>query len=64
MADWIGQTIAGWPGPLMLLAIILAAALWIIWQMAGATSANHPKYEWPEDKKKRLQKAAKKAKKG
>lgn len=64
MAEWIGHTIANWPGWLIIITLIIVAIIWIIWQLATAPPWGYSKYEWPEDKKKRLQKAKKKTRKG
>lgn len=56
MAEWIGHFIANWPIWLVIPIAFLVGIVWLFLNpytgLAFGTSSN--KYEWPEDKKKRL----------
>ena len=58
MVEWIGHFIADWPVWLVVPIAFLVAIAWLFFNSYGglAFSASGHKYEWPEDKKKRLAK--------
>lgn len=60
MADWLGQLMANWPVWLLIPGLIVAGIVWVFWYIAplGNSTSSH-KYEWPEDRKKHLQKNVK-----
>ncbi len=64
MAEWIGRVIADWPIWLIIPIVILVVIGWFMWQTASSGWIGNKRYEWPEDKKRRLEKAKLKAKKG
>lgn len=57
MADWLGQYIGTLPGWLAFFVIFFVALTWIWMATLGW---KRDKYEWPEDKKKRLEKEKRK----
>lgn len=58
MAEWIGHFIANWPVWLVVPTTFLVAIAWLLFNSYGGLlfNATAHKYEWPEDKKKRLAK--------
>ncbi|MDB5162607.1 MAG: hypothetical protein JWO54_346 [Candidatus Saccharibacteria bacterium] len=56
MAELIGHFIANWPMWIALPVILIASFLWVFLYGANVSLYKSPRYEWPEDKKKRLAK--------
>jgi uncharacterized protein HemY len=56
MTDWLGHLIAGWPIWLVIPILIVVAIVWFLINALEWPYGSSRKYEWPEDKKKRLQK--------
>lgn len=64
MAEWLGSLIANLPPWVAIVVVALGVIVWGASDVFALGPWSHEKYEWPEDKKKRLQKAEKKARKG
>ncbi len=63
LASWLGTVVADWPFWALVIVATLAALVWLfyIYSIDG-TLFTRSRYEWPEDKKKRLAKKAAKNK--
>ena len=56
MESWIGHMIANWPVWVVILLIIIGVITWFFAYGIDGGWSNTSRYEWPEDKKKRLAK--------